>query len=496
LNIAASRSEHASFGPHSIFITALLLLAVGTAGGAYAASFDCTLASSRVDKLICASPQVSKLDSELDAAYKAALSTSTSPEGVKTAQRAWLKETRNPCADEACFVTAYQQRVLALRSAASTAQANAEADADAEDQAIAKADAEEKVRAEAETQKAAEQAAIAASAAQAQKLAEQAKAKELEEKATADTRRSAEQKQLFTIIAGILAIGFFAFGSWLWFRKKSRAKPSVKESTPSAGATDGSVLTSSPTGATKATDPEVLSQTALAESLAVDNEPKTTARKAPSSVAWGWLKRHPVISIVVLLIAIGAFSGEASKTFSGPSFSSLPPEQQVKACELFSNIAVGVLDEYDTGGSSAKWRARYKSDISNQPEAAQSFVNLMLDKVEQDNVNGVKSLKFMGPQRLTKALFASCLGSAKPSDTKSADTSSAGQQDSGPIAELNSKFFSMGPRCPATVKSTAMTNMAKIRELQGIPYPAQQEAARNLASQTIAYLAGFGCISR
>lgn len=65
-----------------------------------------------------------------------------------------------------------------------------------------------------------------------------------------------------------------------------------------------------------------------------------------------------------------------------------------------------------------------------------------------------------------------------------------------PIAELNSKFYLISPQCPPTVKSTAMEWKMKIRELQGLHDRNAENAAKNLAIQTISYLQGFGCISR
>ena len=80
-----------------------------------AASFDCAKASSRVENAICASPTLSRLDSELADAYGVILLTNADAEGVKSAQRVWLRDTRNKCADDACLETVYKQRIAALR---------------------------------------------------------------------------------------------------------------------------------------------------------------------------------------------------------------------------------------------------------------------------------------------------------------------------------------------------------------------------------------------
>lgn len=78
------------------------------------ASFDCAKAASRIENAICASPVLSGLDSDLDAAYRATLADSSNPKGVRQAQREWLKANRNRCGDEACLRTVYQQRISAL----------------------------------------------------------------------------------------------------------------------------------------------------------------------------------------------------------------------------------------------------------------------------------------------------------------------------------------------------------------------------------------------
>lgn len=101
---------------HSFLLS--LLVNFWTVASVNAASFDCALATSRIDNAICASPIVSKLDSELDAAYKDALTKNSDPNAVKVAQRAWLRDTRNQCQDDACFVTIYKQRIAALGSTA------------------------------------------------------------------------------------------------------------------------------------------------------------------------------------------------------------------------------------------------------------------------------------------------------------------------------------------------------------------------------------------
>lgn len=94
---------------------AVVLVACG-ASAACAASFDCSKARARVEHAICASEQVSQLDSDLASAFADALAKASDPGALKSAQRAWLRQTRDTCQDEGCLVNAYRQRVAALKS--------------------------------------------------------------------------------------------------------------------------------------------------------------------------------------------------------------------------------------------------------------------------------------------------------------------------------------------------------------------------------------------
>ena len=94
---------------------------VGLLTTAYGASFDCSKAESQIERLICASPKLSALDDELGVQYRHQLERTPDAGGardeVRNSQRAWLRYTRNVCADESCLVSAYGQRVAALKQA-------------------------------------------------------------------------------------------------------------------------------------------------------------------------------------------------------------------------------------------------------------------------------------------------------------------------------------------------------------------------------------------
>jgi len=98
-----------------IAVAAALPLAMGLAvGPAHGASFDCAKAKTTVEKTICANPTLSKLDDELDEAYKAAIMVDDT--SVLTRQQSsWLKE-RNNCSTQKCLNNLYTQRLKQLNS--------------------------------------------------------------------------------------------------------------------------------------------------------------------------------------------------------------------------------------------------------------------------------------------------------------------------------------------------------------------------------------------
>lgn len=93
-----------------------------------AASFDCKKARTKVEKLICSTPELSSADSELGERFKAALKALGAKKVVgaghvaalRKAQSAWLKRYRNPCEDAACLLAAYTRRNAELRATAAT----------------------------------------------------------------------------------------------------------------------------------------------------------------------------------------------------------------------------------------------------------------------------------------------------------------------------------------------------------------------------------------
>lgn len=78
-----------------------------------AASFDCTKATSKIEKMICNDSDLSQLDEDLSAAYRSALQEGKQSEELKQDQRRWIKE-RNSCSDITCVKESYKSRIATL----------------------------------------------------------------------------------------------------------------------------------------------------------------------------------------------------------------------------------------------------------------------------------------------------------------------------------------------------------------------------------------------
>jgi uncharacterized protein len=103
---------------HWVGLACLLLTSLAAAPAATAASFDCAKAGTPTEKAICKDPAVSKLDEQVAAAFKTALTFW--PAGnwktyILTEQRNWLKDRNAICkADTACLKTDYERRLVYL----------------------------------------------------------------------------------------------------------------------------------------------------------------------------------------------------------------------------------------------------------------------------------------------------------------------------------------------------------------------------------------------
>lgn len=103
------RSNFVSF-LGTMFATLLL----GATTAAYAVSFDCAKATGPTDKAVCASPQLSKLDSDLMDSYKSAISRGADHAVLRAVLNYWVRETRNKCNDEPCLIRVYQEKIAVL----------------------------------------------------------------------------------------------------------------------------------------------------------------------------------------------------------------------------------------------------------------------------------------------------------------------------------------------------------------------------------------------
>lgn len=101
--------------PSKIYIT----IALGyffLATFAQATSFDCTQATTNVEKLICIDPQLSKIDEDLAISFAQAVKESADPGSMKKQQREWLSRVRNRCGNVTCLRNAYTTRITRLAS--------------------------------------------------------------------------------------------------------------------------------------------------------------------------------------------------------------------------------------------------------------------------------------------------------------------------------------------------------------------------------------------
>lgn len=109
---------------NSYLKTALLAAVAGVIGlgagniGAKAQSFDCSKASTRVERLICDNPRLGELDSDLAEAYQTALRDlpwASANRRIRAEQKAWIAR-RDRCNNAGCVKRMYQMRLGQLHS--------------------------------------------------------------------------------------------------------------------------------------------------------------------------------------------------------------------------------------------------------------------------------------------------------------------------------------------------------------------------------------------
>lgn len=97
----------------SKLVLVLSLLFVCTS--AHGASFDCSLAKSSIEKLICANTELSIADEELSKTFNDMKIKAQRPDLLTKNQLDWLK-LRDKCKEESCLIRAYKARNEFIRS--------------------------------------------------------------------------------------------------------------------------------------------------------------------------------------------------------------------------------------------------------------------------------------------------------------------------------------------------------------------------------------------
>lgn len=100
-------------------VALIVLVSQALMSTAHAASFNCAKASTNIEKMICGNAELSKLDEELNAAYKIVLQDEKRENTIKQAQKLWIKE-RNSCLDIICLKGTYSARTAQLLSITAT----------------------------------------------------------------------------------------------------------------------------------------------------------------------------------------------------------------------------------------------------------------------------------------------------------------------------------------------------------------------------------------
>lgn len=120
LKIASGFQYARSISYRSLFAVTVFLVLTGFMPGitpARAASFDCEKASALVEKHICASPELSRLDEQLAVLYQQSLDAPKNKVVIQRQQHEWLTEKRDTCRDEQCVKAIYTARIKELSTA-------------------------------------------------------------------------------------------------------------------------------------------------------------------------------------------------------------------------------------------------------------------------------------------------------------------------------------------------------------------------------------------
>jgi uncharacterized protein len=97
-----------------------------------AASFDCQRAETPIEKAICSTPELSLLDDQLGAAYKAGVERSADKDKFRAESREWVNQIRNKCNSIQCLSLAYRSRISEMQNLGSPKSTSLAADKSAE----------------------------------------------------------------------------------------------------------------------------------------------------------------------------------------------------------------------------------------------------------------------------------------------------------------------------------------------------------------------------
>lgn len=78
--------------------------------------FSCDKASTKIEKMICGSQELSALDNLMSSLYEEVLSKTDDKDQIKQSQIAWLNSERKNCSNNKCLNKAYKQRIHFLNT--------------------------------------------------------------------------------------------------------------------------------------------------------------------------------------------------------------------------------------------------------------------------------------------------------------------------------------------------------------------------------------------
>jgi uncharacterized protein len=115
-NTTSEQSGMRGYIKRGVWLAAVLLGWLMMVSTVQAASFDCAKAEIKVEKLVCDTPSIFKLDDELSKLYQDIIGKANDEQKqlLITEQKHWLKYTRNLCEDETCLKLAYWSRQAGL----------------------------------------------------------------------------------------------------------------------------------------------------------------------------------------------------------------------------------------------------------------------------------------------------------------------------------------------------------------------------------------------